>query len=149
MVALFRSHVAPGAVLAMQRHHAKLLKKASLKLSWAAAALLVVASFDLFVRQTSLPFVALSLVAFIFTRLAYLFFLFIAQVITQREVQHLLSSGRLIADDAPTLILFLRSFVVAESSLIMRAWLTVGFVLTAFFAAEGGGRSCATIYWTI
>jgi hypothetical protein len=68
----------------------------------------------------ALPFLGSSFALFVFATAAYLVLLRVAQKAAGQELQQQLTSGQLSSDKTTPLILFLRSFDVAKSSLAQR-----------------------------
>src|SRR5882757_3943234 len=101
--------------------HARALRTFSSTTAWVAG---LVFAVNFFAADKSpggaVPFLGSSSALFVFAMAAYLVLLRVAQKAAGQELQQQLTSGQLSSDKTTPLILFLRSFDVAKSSLAQR-----------------------------
>jgi hypothetical protein len=101
--------------------NARTLRNLSRTIAWVAG---LIFSLSFFAADKdpkgAVPFLGLSFALFVFATAAYLALLRVAQKAAGQELQQQLTSGQLSSDKTTPLILFLRSFDVAKSSLAQR-----------------------------
>jgi hypothetical protein len=126
----------------MKTGYVKLLRKVSRTATWVVAALIgVIFLSDPITTLSTVPtsIIGLGVALFAIATAVYFVLLRMAQGAAKREIEELLRSGHLFADDAGPLVLFLRSFEVAKSSIGARVSTLMYILLEAAFFQNGDG----------